>query len=85
MLREHYDSDVWMARPDFVCRIDALHVVARRHPDVRDDGVRQQAIDCVDELLRRTDCGHDLDRAGVFEQSPGALPNQVVVLRDDDP
>src|ERR1700682_3019759 len=66
MLREHDDSNLWMARPDLMCRIDALHVVTRRHPDVGDDGVWQQAIHCVDELLRRTDCGHDLDLAGVL-------------------
>ena len=40
VLREDDDADVGMLCADCVGRLDALHVVAGRHPDVCDDGVR---------------------------------------------
>jgi hypothetical protein len=72
-------------RADGVCRLDTFHVMARRHADVGDDGVRCQTPHRIEKIGRGTDRGHDLDRSGVLQQAAGPFSNEVMVLGDDDP
>ena len=71
------------SRADGVGGLDALHVVAGRHPDVGEHGVGREPPDGVAQLVRVPDGSDDLDLAGVLEQPPGALADEVVVLGDD--
>jgi hypothetical protein len=47
VLREDHHADVWVVFSNGVRGFDSLHMVAGRHPDVRDDDVRVQASDGV--------------------------------------
>lgn len=48
MLGEDDDTDVWMLGADVVGSVDAVHVVAGAHADVRENGVGGEPADRVE-------------------------------------
>ena len=85
VLREHDDARVGVRGADRAGGLDALHVVARRHPDVGEHRVGREPPHRVEQLGRVAGARDHVDLAGVLEQSAHALAHEVVVLGDDDP
>ncbi|GAA3076462.1 hypothetical protein GCM10020000_72380 [Streptomyces olivoverticillatus] len=83
VLGQDDDADAGVVAADGVGRGDAFGVVARRHPDVGDDGLGPQPFDGVEEFGGVAHGRDDRDVPGVLQQPTGALAHQVVVLGDD--
>jgi hypothetical protein len=96
VLRQDHHPDVRVGRPDRVRGVDAFHrrpgravvpasrAACRRHPDVRQDRAGPGPAHRVEQFGRRADGGEHGHLSRVLEQPPGALPDQVVVVSDDD-
>src|SRR6185312_10307219 len=57
----------------------------RRHPDVRDHHVRPLSIDGGEQGIEVDAGSHDLDLGLRLEQSPHTLPDEVVIIGENDP
>jgi hypothetical protein len=84
ILGQDDDAGLGMVLPDSLGRFDALGLVTGRHPDVGQDGVGFQLSDRDEQFAGVPDAGQHVDLAGVLEQPPGALADEVVVLGDHD-
>ena len=76
-------ADAGVPRADRDGRLQALVVVARRHPHVDDGEVRLVLGYDGEQRVRITDARHDFV-AGVFEKTGEALAQQHGVLGDHD-
>ena len=85
VLRQHQHPDPRMPAADLVGRLDALHLMRRRHADVGDHGVGEQLVDPGEELVGPVDGGDHLDLAVQLEHRPHPLAVHLVVLGDHDP
>ena len=83
-LREDDDADVRVGGADLLGGPDAFVGPRRRHPDVGQDGVRCVLLDGREELVERCGGPDDVDVARVGEERDRPLPDQVVILREDD-
>ena len=83
-LREHDHADVRVGRPDPLRGADALVGVARRHPDVGEDGVGLRARRPRTAALRGSAAmpTSSTSVCGRQERS-GPLPHEVVILGED--
>jgi hypothetical protein len=85
VLGQHDDADPGAFASDGMGGLDALHVVAGRHPDGGQYCLWSEPPDRVAQLFRVADGGDDVDLAWILGQPAGALANEVVVLGEDDP
>ncbi len=63
---------------------DALDLVAGRHADVGHDRIRVQPVDGLAKLAAVLDRGDHLDLPRGFQQTPGPLPDEIVIVGNDD-
>ena len=81
--REHEDADLRELLPYPLRRFEALRLVLGRHADVDDRQVGPVAPHGVEQLGRIPRLGDDIE-AGALEQPGEALPQEDVVVGDDD-
>ncbi len=83
VLRQDDDADVRMLLADPLGGVDPLGRVGRRHPDVREDGLRTGLLDLREQLVERRGGPDQIDGAGGLQEGRGPLPHEVVILRED--
>ena len=84
-MAEHDDTHGGVTLADPGRRAHTLVRPRRRHADVGDDHVGLGGVDDLEQLVERARDTDDLELRLGIDQSHHALPEQVVVVSDDDP
>ena len=85
VLAEHDDANVGVRLAQTLGCLDPFVDVARRHTDVRHDDVRPLRLDRREQRAEVSAHRGDLEVRQRLEQAPKSLPDEVVVLSDDQP
>jgi hypothetical protein len=59
--------------------------VIRRHPNIREDDVRLESVDCLQHLVERAATGDELDPLGRFQGPADPLAREIAVFTEYDP
>jgi len=85
VLREDDHAHARMLGPDSLRGLNALVRVGERHPDGGKNRVGRVLGDELDQRVRVGRAGYQVDAVDLSEQRGDSLPDEVVVVREDDP